>query len=105
MAREFERIRLVARGDERQRAVAFERTGEVAQLAVDARGRAALARPGPIAAATSAGVEPAGISRTEPSGRVILNISVMRILVGCPEGAMAHAAAQRKGRSGEVVRL
>ena len=39
---------------------------------------AALASPGPIAAATSAGVEPSGISRTEPSGSVILNISDMR---------------------------
>src|SRR5688572_7156644 len=35
---------------------------------------AALARPGPIAAATSAGVDPSGTSRTEPSGRAILNI-------------------------------
>ena len=38
---------------------------------------AALARPGPIAAATSAGVEPSGISRDEPSGSLILNISDM----------------------------
>src|SRR5690242_17205826 len=38
---------------------------------------AALARPGPIAAATSAGVDPSGISFTEPSGRAILNILVM----------------------------
>src|SRR4051812_13222499 len=38
---------------------------------------AALARPGPIAAATSAGVEPSGISFTEPSGSAILNILVM----------------------------
>jgi hypothetical protein len=38
---------------------------------------AALASPGPIAAATSAGVEPSGISRTEPSGSAILNILVI----------------------------
>jgi pimeloyl-ACP methyl ester carboxylesterase len=38
---------------------------------------AALARPGPIAAATSAGVEPGATSRTEPSGRRILKISDM----------------------------
>ena len=35
---------------------------------------AALASPGPMAAATSAGVEPSGISFTDPSGSVILNI-------------------------------
>src|SRR3954467_15783047 len=39
---------------------------------------AALASPGPIAAATSAGVEPSGISLTDPSGSAILNIFVMR---------------------------
>src|SRR4051812_31147154 len=38
---------------------------------------AALARPGPIAAATSAGVEPSGISFTDPSGSAILSILVM----------------------------
>jgi hypothetical protein len=31
-----------------------------------------------MAAATSAGVEPSGISRTEPSGSAILNIFVMK---------------------------
>jgi hypothetical protein len=36
-----------------------------------------LASPGPIAAATSAGVEPSGISFTEPSGSAILNILVI----------------------------
>src|SRR6187431_1618521 len=40
---------------------------------------AALARPGPIAAATSPGVEPAGISRTDPSGRLIFNNSLISI--------------------------
>src|SRR5690606_24698475 len=40
---------------------------------------AALASPGPIAAATSAGVEPAGISRTDPSGRLIFNNSVILV--------------------------
>ena len=38
---------------------------------------AALARPGPIAAATSAGVDPSGISFTDPSGSAILNIFVI----------------------------
>ena len=38
---------------------------------------AALASPGPIAAATSAGVEPSGISFTDPSGSAILNILVI----------------------------
>jgi hypothetical protein len=42
---------------------------------------AALARPGPIAAATSAGVDPSGISFTEPSGSLMLNnfVIVQRI--------------------------
>ena len=77
MARQLERVRLVARGDQRELRVALERARDVAQLAVDRAASAALARPGPIAAATSAGVEPAGISRTEPSGSAILNIFVM----------------------------
>ena len=38
---------------------------------------AALASPGPIAAATSAGVDPSGISFTDPSGSAILNILVI----------------------------
>src|SRR3954451_19453418 len=45
---------------------------------------AALASPGPIAAATSAGVDPSGISFTDPSGSAILNILVI---------VQAHVAA------------
>src|SRR3990167_1640800 len=58
---------------------------------------AALARPGPIAAATSAGVEPAGISRTEPSGRLIFRSSLMRIYRPSNNArAMAQGGADRK---------
>jgi hypothetical protein len=38
---------------------------------------AALASPGPIEAAMSAGVVPAATSRTEPSGRLIFSIADM----------------------------
>jgi hypothetical protein len=37
VAREFERVGLVARGDQREACVALERTSEIAQLAVDPR--------------------------------------------------------------------
>src|SRR5438094_10075487 len=60
---------------------------------------AAFARPGPIAAATSAGVDPSGTSFTDPSGSAILNILVM--LQACSEPLAssqpnAHAATTVK---------
>src|SRR5690606_15494883 len=55
---------------------------------------AALARPGPIAAATSAGVEPRGTSRTEPSGRLILSISVIE--KSCPLRELRNGTGPRR---------
>ncbi len=45
VARELERILLVARRDERELRIAFERTADVAQFAVDARGERGLGEP------------------------------------------------------------
>ena len=59
---------------------------------------AALARPGPIAAATSAGVEPCSISRTDPSGRLILSSSVMSFVVRLVAAPMAQGRARLKRR-------
>src|SRR6185503_1276514 len=57
---------------------------------------ATLAKPGPIAAATSAGVEPSGISFTDPSGSAILNIFVM----SKRHVAMRHRPLNRRIRAG-----
>ena len=53
-----------------------------------------MASPGPIAAATSAGVDPSGISFTEPSGSAILNILVI---------ARAHVASADSLSTGRVA--
>ncbi len=87
---EEEMRRIIAR-DEPLVREEWSREGNSARLASPSNGRmmsrtspstlaasAALARPGPIAAATSAGVEPSGISFTEPSGSAILNIFVIQ---------------------------
>ena len=77
VAHELERVRLVARGDDRERAILLERPGDVAHLAVDARRQRRLGETRPIAAATSAGVVPRSTSRTDPSGSEILMSSVI----------------------------
>src|SRR5437868_367409 len=63
---------------------------------------AALARPGPIAAATSAGVVPGETSRAVPSGSVILNWAVIVLvsLLLLVEKCAAYARSSRRGASG-----
>jgi len=57
-----------------------------------------LASPGPIAAATSAGVDPAGIARAEPSGSVIVIVSDMAQAPRAAPGALQADAFQPGAR-------
>ena len=47
VARQLERVGLIARGDQRERRIALERPVEIAQLAIDARGQRRLGEPRP----------------------------------------------------------
>jgi hypothetical protein len=63
VARQFQRVLLVLVRHQRQRCIPGEGSGEVHQFAIDARGNRGFRQAGPIAAATSAGVEPGAIAR------------------------------------------
>ena len=77
VADQLERVLLVARGDQRELGVALERAHDVAHLAVDPRRERRLGEARPDRRGDVRGVEPSGISRTEPSGSAILNILVI----------------------------